>query len=158
MLKEILSRGTCAECRICCGFDTTDLWETPVFFPELKEKIKAENPEIKFMPYKNAYLMKMFEPDSEGLMLCPMLTETGCALGDEKPFDCRIWPFRVMKLDSRLVITLSPICPSVQELSVKRVSEFLKESKLSDLIFKTAESNPAIIKDYIPDYPIFAVR
>lgn len=63
-----------------------------------------------------------------------------------------------MKLDSRLVITLSPICPSVQELSVKRVSEFLKESKLSDLIFKTAESNPAIIKDYIPDYPIFAVR
>ena len=30
MLNKILSKEECANCRICCCFDSSDIWEAPV--------------------------------------------------------------------------------------------------------------------------------
>ena len=105
MLTEILSREACAKCRVCCVFDKDDIWEIPVISPETAEYIKKnidENAELE--PYEDGYRFVMHFKDGDELTYCPMLTENGCALGDNKPFDCRVWPFRVNRILSLIHI------------------------------------------------------
>jgi len=155
MLKGLLSPSSCAECRVCCVFDRDDYWEMPLIKPELSALIEKNFPEVKI---KKIGVCGVFEADfdEDGLATCPMLTETGCKLGENKPFDCRVWPFRVMKKDDLLFLTLSPVCETVSSLPVSKISEFA--AKLSQTVFDEAESNPEMIKDYIDGYPIFAVK
>ncbi|MCM1297953.1 MAG: hypothetical protein NC203_01665 [Firmicutes bacterium] len=160
MLTEILSRDACAKCRVCCVFDRTDYWEMPLFDPELAEKISEKYPEIGFEKRSggNEGECAAIRPefDEEGLCRCPMLTERGCVLGDEKPFDCRIWPFRVMKKGNLLLLTLSPVCEAVSALSVEKISGFAE--KIAPVIFERAEKYPETVKAYIEGYPVFGVR
>ncbi len=157
MLKEILNNKTCARCQICCLFDSSDIWEMPLITPELSERIAKDYPEIKMKPVSEKAQCKVFDADygKDGLAHCPMLTEKGCALGDEKPFDCRIWPFRLMKKGNLLLLTLSPVCPSVSGLPVDKISEFAQ--KIIPDILAEANRNPEMIKPYEAGYPVFWV-
>ena len=157
MLTKILSRGECAKCRVCCVFDRSDVWEMPLITPELADTLKKDCPDIKLKKLSEKASCRVVDAefDEEGLCTCPMLTEKGCALGENKPFDCRIWPFRVMRKGNLLLLTLSPVCDSVSSLSVKKVSEFVPE--IAPKILEEVKRNPEMVKDYIEDYPIFAV-
>lgn len=158
MLTEILSRSQCAECRVCCVFDRSDAWEMPLITPALAKVLEEKYPNIRLKKiYENAECKVVdAEFDDNGLCTCPLLTEKGCVLGEEKPFDCRIWPFRVMKRGSLLLLTLSPVCDSLSSLSVKEISRFVP--KIAPKIFEEAERNPEMVKEYIEGYPIFAVK
>lgn len=155
MLKKILSPETCKNCRVCCVFDKEDVWEIPLISEDLMRAIKDERPDLKLIPRGiNSYVFDMKFEDS-GLTYCPALSDTGCTLGKNKPFDCSIWPFRAMKKGEDIVITVSPVCGSVnpEDEAVKKLAE-----ELSKTIFKAAEKNPDIVKDYIEGYPIVAVK
>lgn len=158
MLTEILSRETCAKCKVCCFFDKSDYWEMPLFTPDLTEKVQKEYPEIKLEKRSEEEKCSVIHPefDSEGLCRCPFLSENGCALGDEKPFDCRIWPFRVMRKGDLLALTLSPVCESVSGLPVSNISGFAE--KIAPIIFEQAEKYPETVKEYIEGYPVFALK
>ena len=52
MLKGLLSKSVCGECRICCGFDSTDVWEMPVMNEETKNKLEALRPGTEFVRTK----------------------------------------------------------------------------------------------------------
>ena len=155
MLKKILSPETCGKCRVCCVFDRDDIWEIPLISKELYHNISENRPELKLKPRgENSYVFDMkFEND--GLTYCPALSDKGCTLGENKPFDCKIWPLRAMKKGNDIVITISPVCGAVDPLKPE-VKELAKE--LSEIIFKEAEKNPDIVKDYIDGYPIAAVK
>ncbi len=155
MLKKILSPETCGKCRVCCVFDKDDVWEIPLISKEIHNNIKNARPELELIPRgENSYVFDMKFKD-DGLTYCPALSETGCTLGENKPFDCRIWPLRVMKKGDDIVITISPVCESVNpdDLGVKA---FVNE--IAPIIFAEAEKNPDIIKEYIEGYPIAAIR
>lgn len=155
MLKKILSPQTCAECRVCCVFDSNDIWEIPVISAELKSKLsnKAE-----FVERDGVCTFAMPFKEGEELVSCPMLTEGGCALGDDKPFDCKVWPFRVMRLDKSTVgITVSPVCEHISSLPLSRLSEFLQEG-LAEEMFDKARLCPEIIKPYQDGYPILRIK
>lgn len=156
MLKKFLSSETCAQCRICCGFDDEDLWEVPVVSPELKAELEKEYPHIEYVPYENSYKFNMIK-SPDGLYYCPMLSEKGCILKDSKPFDCKIWPFRVMSLNGSLVITLSPVCPSLSAKPLNELHAFLADG-FAERLFREAKVHPDIVKDYLTDYPILAVQ
>lgn len=157
MLTKILSKNTCAECRICCNFDDSDIWETPVINTETKNLILQKFPQQRFLLKDNYALLDMGEKNSEGLYICPMLSKNGCILDENKPFDCKIWPFRVMKLADKIVITVSPICPFVYNKPLNEIMDFLY-SDLKDFILSQAEKDPSIIKTYIDGYPILYVE
>ena len=88
MLKKILSPQTCAKCRVCCVFDRSDIWEIPVISDELKSKLSGK---AEFVERDGVCTFAMPFKDGEELVSCPMLTGSGCALGDDKPFDCKVW-------------------------------------------------------------------
>lgn len=154
MLKKILSRDTCAKCRVCCGFTEGDKWEIPLIFPELKDKLGDG---AKLVPRGDEYVFDMAF-DGDKIVMCPMAGENGCALGDEKPFDCRVWPFRVNDLAGRRVITVSPVCRAVFALPLETLVQFLNEDGFADMLFSTARLHPDIVKPYMDGYPILAVE
>ena len=158
MLTEILSKTQCASCRICCEFDSYDLWETPVITPEVEHKITSEIlPEQEFISKGNCKLLKLKREENEDLYYCTLLDrETGCKLGVNKPFDCQIWPFRIMDFNSRRVITISPVCPTLYEKPLKELVECAK--KLAPIFFKTADEYPEVIKPYVIGYPVLYVE
>lgn len=158
MLRKILSKEECAKCRICCCFDSSDIWEAPIIYKQKADEILKEyNPEQKFIKKGDSFVFDMKKEENEDLFYCSMLDKnTGCVMKDSKPFDCRIWPFRVMDFNGRKVITLSPVCPVVKTKPLNEVTSFISE--LAPIIFEQAEKNPDIIKPYIDGYPILAVN
>ena len=86
-----------------------------------------------------------------------MLTDKGCRLGDNKPFDCRVWPLRVMRLENMLAVVISPVCETTSQLSLAKLMEFVNGG-MAKTIFDEAERNPDIVKDYIEGYPILAIK
>lgn len=153
MLKKILDGRVCADCRLCCIFDRYDVWETPVFTEEIKNKIQEKCPEAEFVSVNGGYIFKVREFDGEGLFRCPALTEKGCFLGDEKPFDCRIWPYRVMNIGGRRAITIASICDELYNRPLSQLVNFLKEG-LADEIIRYADAHPEIVKAYDESYPV----
>ncbi|MDD7429512.1 MAG: hypothetical protein PUK49_07065 [Oscillospiraceae bacterium] len=155
MLKNILSPADCADCRICCVFDRYDLWETPTVPAEMKDALSELDPSLEFISKGNSFRFRM-EEDEDGLYYCPMLTETGCKLGDSKPVECRIWPYRVMELRGQLVIGVASICPTMYNKPLRLLKEEL-DNGLADIIFAEAKKCPDMIKDYSESYPILKI-
>lgn len=160
MLKRMLSESVCAKCRICCIFDKYDVWETPVIDRDLREKISEKFPGLKFVSKGNAFIFNMEENwnENEGLFYCPALdSEKGCTLGDMKPFDCKIWPYRIMRLGDSQVISIASICQEMYSRPLSELTEALEEG-LAERIFEQAEKYPEMIKPYEQGYPILKVK
>lgn len=153
MLKGILSGRSCAECRLCCVFDRYDVWETPVFTEDVRNKIQLAKPDAEFIRKDGGYIFKVGEIGEDQLFSCPALTEKGCMLGDEKPFDCRIWPYRIMEVGGRRAITIASICDELYNRPLSQLTEFLREG-LADIIFAYADDHPEIVKPYYEGYPV----
>lgn len=155
MLTKLLSRETCAQCRLCCVFDRYDVWETPVLSKEIRQKILALLPETEFVSKgQESYLFRVRTLDENDLFTCPLLDPAkGCMLGTEKPFDCQIWPFRIMDVGGRQAITIAPICEAMTAQPVGTLLSFLKEG-LADTIFAYAAAHPDVVQPYDDLYPI----
>lgn len=154
MLKEILSPDSCKSCRMCCVFDRDDIWEIPVFSEEQRAALLKEMPNAVLNPVSGGGFVFEMKFDREGLAYCPALSENGCTLKESKPFDCKIWPFRVMERGGEVLLTLAPLCEAVNRLDEATLEQFAE--KLAPIVFKEAEKNPSIIKPYAEGYKVFA--
>lgn len=154
MLKEILSQEECGKCRVCCGFTEDDVWEIPLIFKENRSKVEELLGE-KLISRGEEFVFDMkFDGD---ISYCPALSDRGCTLGDLKPFDCAVWPFRVNLLNGLHVITVSPVCGAVSSLPVKTLSDFINKNGFAEKLFAEAERHPDMVKPYINGYPILRV-
>ncbi len=138
---------------MCCVFDRYDIWETPVFEADTMKKVLDMNPEARFAQVGGGYVINAGEIADGELFRCPVLTDSGCALGDEKPFDCRIWPFRIMNHEGSRVIAVSSLCEEVYGQDHEKLKNFLKKG-LAETIFGYADKNPQIVKPFYGNYTI----
>lgn len=154
-LGKILSADSCGKCRVCCGFTREDIWEIPLIYAENRAAVE-ERLGVKLIPRGKELVFDMeFSGD---ISFCPALSESGCSLGDLKPFDCAVWPFRVNALDNLRVITVSPVCETIFSLPLKTLSEFVQQDGFAEMLFSEAKNHPEIVKPYIDGYPILAVE
>lgn len=158
MIGKLLSREECAKCRLCCCFDSYDLWETPIIEKSTHDRILDDfRPDQEFLDLEDHYLLKMQKEPDRDLYYCSLLDhDKGCIMGTEKPFDCRIWPFRVMDLNGTRVIALSTVCPVVQTRPLCEIQAVAKE--LAPQIFAYADRAPFAVKKYISGYPIMVAE
>ncbi|MDO4155410.1 MAG: hypothetical protein Q4D37_01350 [Oscillospiraceae bacterium] len=153
MLTKMLSRSTCAACRLCCRFDASDIWELPVLPPETVTAVQKRLPDVKLVPVGAEQTFAAPPLKGEELFACPMLTDHGCGLSEqEKPFDCQIWPFRLMRTkNGKVGIAISELCSGMQSYSDAQLQTFLQEG-LAETIFAYAEQHPAHIKPWMEGY------
>jgi len=164
MLSKILSINDCSTCKFCCRFKRTSLWETPLFSFEEKQLLQQKFPLAKFKPIsQDSFTIdlileyKTSNPEEEAV--CYFLDDKkGCLLNKkEKPFDCSIWPFRIMKKDDSLVIALTPTCSTINKIPIKNLKQFVLENIAQEIFFQ-AEFRPYIIKKYKSDFPIILTK
>ena len=159
MLSSILAKSDCAACKFCCSFRRTSLWETPVIpaadIPKLQElfpnaKFRQAGKDSYTFDLNSAY--KTSDPAEEAP--CPFLDpDRGCALPpDLKPFECKIWPLRAVRLsdsadsEHSLAIALTPTCPAINKVPEEKVRQ-LAAAGLGKTILDYAEGHPDIIKE-----------
>lgn len=153
MLKNILKSSDCASCKICCVFDKDDIWEIPVIDGERKKRIEERFPNHKFERRGDGWVFAMGE-GKDGLFTCPALDPAmGCTLGEDKPFDCMIWPYRIMDFCGKRVISIAALCPSMYKKPLSELCGEL-EKGLGEKIFAFASEHPDIVKPYEKGYPI----
>ena len=159
MLSKILTASDCAQCRNCCVFHETSRWETPVVSKEQAEKIKtALQMDDAVVPVKDSYTVQTVLRDGEreeGVepYRCVALDErNGCMLGaEEKPFDCSLWPLRVMKKEDKVFIAIAEGCATVTDTFIRKVNTLLEEG-LKEQIQNQALKQPDMIKPYTAGY------
>lgn len=156
MIKDILKPETCAACRECCRFDRYDIWENPVFTIENLKIILKTDPDKQFVPKDGGFIYRP-ELSADGSFDCAALGVNGCMLGDDKPFDCRIWPFRVMEIGGRQAITLSYLCGEMFSRPLRQLTDVLKGG-VAEQIFAYADEHPDIVKPYYEGYPVILFR
>ncbi len=108
-------------------------------------------PKARFKPRGDAFTVDLDgcyrTDDPEEEALCPF-NEQGCVLSaGDKPFDCSIWPLRVMRRNGGLAICLTPTCPVINEKPLAVMRE-LVQGEVGDRIAEYARLHPYIIKDY----------
>ena len=178
MLSSILKKESCAACRFCCAFRRQSLWEVPIFTKENKEAIEKNSSldASVLIPVSDGlfgdakgdfadslsdyFRYELFDSyqteDPEEEAPCPYLdSKTGCVLNeDEKPWDCKIWPLRVMrKEDGEIVVALTPTCPSVNQLDMETIKEFVND-EFKEKLLSYAKEHPFLVKEYREDFPI----
>lgn len=156
MLRKILSPDTCARCRLCCQFDASDIWELPVLPGETVSAVQKLRPDTAFTSVDEEYTFASPALSGEELFACPVLTDCGCGLTPEdKPFDCKIWPFRLMKgEDGSCVVAVSELCEGIKHLSDDALRKFLMDEGLGEMCFAYAEEHPAHVKPFMKGYRI----
>ena len=176
MLKKILSPEKCASCKFCCSFRRQSLWETPVFDEETKIKLERLYPWVTFRkidenspenahptpetnssktapasrPFFTIDLSSSYKTqDTDEEALCPFLKNgSGCILPPElKPFDCSIWPFRIIrKKDNTLWLALTPTCREINLIPLEEIKAFAREDLLNP-VKNYVKNHPEIIKE-----------
>ena len=157
MLSNIMSREYCAGCRFCCSFRKTSLCETPGFPIGVADKYISkglpftDDGDFARMELSAKYVSEDINEEAPCHFLNP---DKGCILdADEKPFECKIWPLRVLRKDAGLYIAISLSCPFVKETGTDIFKTELSNG-LSEKIREFAYANPYIIKDYMDGYQI----
>ena len=153
MLRKILSPETCAACRLCCGFDCTDTWEFPVLPQETVEAMHRMGVSPKLVPAGEEQTFAAPPLRGEELFFCPILCETGCTMGSEKPFDCKVWPFRMMRdLTGNVRVAVAGYCPGMERYTDEQLETFLAEEGLGKLLLAKTDllllDEPTYSKEY----------
>ncbi len=154
MLKKILKRETCAQCRICCVYDDSDVWDAPGFTEE-EYKENKDKTEASFSQRDDGLYYLQMEKDSEGIYTCPCLSDRGCTLGDSRPLRCSLWPLYIINTEHGLGFALSPVCPEVWKLGSEEIFEAIRD--IIPSLIKTAREYPALIENLSPEYRMIAV-
>ena len=151
----------CEKCKYCCSFKKSSLWGLPVINREEMENLKAIYSEIKFKKVKrndcDGYIFDM-ENDYSGddpleEIPCPF-NKNGCILGENKLFECAVWPFRAMKKNNDIVIAFCVDCPFFVKTDLQKIESLLKNG-LGKKILDYAKKFPASVKDYKENYHVF---
>lgn len=160
MLDKLLSGKDCAECKWCCKFNDEDISEKPQIFKETVDYIRKNFPDaaltkgeedVFYFDMKKSYCKE----EKEEQYTCPMLRDgEGCALGEERMLDCKIWPFRVMNCAEGIAITLSEECKVMNGKTDQELIEELIGRGTAKIIFQAAERRPVMIKPYRVDHRI----
>ena len=157
MLSEILSKKTCASCRFCCSFRRSSLWETPLFDAETVKRLSERGYVFEMHDgYGRMILEDRYTTDdpSEEVPCYFLDSSSGCTLsGEDKPFDCKIWPLRLMRKENGdLVLALTPTCPAINRYSIEEMKQFAADG-IGEQIFQYGKTHPYIIKEYREGFP-----
>lgn len=157
MLSELLSKSTCAQCRFCCSFRRCSLWETPLFDIESVKILSKKGYKFDCTDDYGKIILedKYLTDNPEEEAPCYFLdNQKGCILTDDlKPFDCKIWPFRLMDKNGQLVVALTPSCPAINKYSLDTLKDFLNKGT-GEKIYNYGKKHPFIIKEYRENFPV----
>ena len=156
MLTSIFTPADCATCKLCCNFHRSSSWESPALDAELIYLLQEECvPLQKREDGSTTFYLHFCSNSEDEVANCPMLdTNSGCTLPRElRPFECRIWPIRLMKQASRLVIGVYQNCPALKGDTLQKLITHTTTELLPTLL-DYARTHPKAVREYNDAYSI----
>jgi Fe-S-cluster containining protein len=137
--EELIPEGYCLSCRGCCRFAEKD----SVWLPHLLGEEKKQLAEISVLP----------DPRQENYFCVFLDTKTNkCQVYAKRPFDCRLYPFLINRLNGGVFLGIDPNCVFVKDnLGKKGFRESLLKigrSCQSEGFRNILKGNPCLIQAY----------
>jgi len=152
MLDKVLKAEDCKKCKKCCKFFLKEDWDIPLL-TESEKNLQIFNSNILYFRSK-LWKINILGLNNKEKTACPFLDESrGCILRENKPFECKIWPFQIMKRKkNKPLIALSKECPIINNCDKEKLIAIAIENK--DELFKIAIEYPEILKHFSNDYEL----
>lgn len=154
-LKQIVPSALCLTCDVCCRFPEETSFLTPFFTEEEIDRLgpvekrffdaPSKGSKIKLEHYGDGCVCPCFDPKTQY-----------CKVYGERPLDCRIYPFTLMRDENgTVVLGIDKKCPFIQEHAqeanmisdAEEVTRFLE----SDPILEILVFHPALIGPFQDD-------
>lgn len=154
MLTKILKAKDCKKCKQCCQFFLNEDWDIPFFteYEMILRKFSADTNIVYF--HSRLWKINILGLNNTNTTACPFLDKNkGCMLKESKPFECRIWPFILMKSEeNKPLIALSKDCSIINKYNKNVLIAIALENK--EELFKVAYEYPEILKHYNDNYEL----
>ena len=157
MMKQIISHQDCASCvDPCCRFHKSMTEFAPLFSAEEYARIAARTKDTSMFKKINdkTYTVHLVK-GKEKFLTCPFLKdEKFCGIYDIAPFDCKVWPFGLMKDGKKvfLVVDLEEYCPGLERNmklnAIKGYIGYLAKHFQSPAKKAMLKKYPSMILDY----------
>lgn len=151
MTEGIVSKSDCAECKICCSFHKSSIWDAPGFTKEEHQAVADKGVEFLF---ENELYYPVLIKVSDDKYLCPFLEKDGCSLGEQKPFKCKIWPIYIVRSNGELSMAITNVCPVAYPKQDQALLSAIRQKDTVAIIKKEIEKNPALIELPKPHFRI----
>ncbi len=166
-MRQIVHHEQCKRCRECCRFRENRQDFAPIFTAEEIEAIRAVRDEMpEFVPFKeteNTFQIRLKKAKHEDPVypyVCPFLDEDNyqCSIYDVRPFDCRIWPFIILKISETGEVQLAHFtgsaCLALEEVSPEDFAEYdayMQQLVTSGEFLRFLKAHPDLIWEYESD-------
>lgn len=154
-LKQIVPSSLCLTCDVCCRFPEETSFLAPFFTRDEIERLgpaesrffhsPATGSKIKLQHHGEGCICPYFDPKTQY-----------CKIYGERPLDCRIYPFALMRDPAGgVVLGIDTKCPYIQmhatDPQMKRDAEEVAAFLESESILPILATHPALIGPYQDD-------
>lgn len=163
-MRQIVHHEQCRRCRECCRFRANRQDFAPIFTAEELDAIRQVTDSMPaFVPFKDSgnifqiQLAKAKIEDPVYPYVCPFLDEDKyeCTIYDVRPFDCRIWPFIILKLSDtgevKLAHFTADACLALEEASMEDFGEYeadMQQMVTSESFLRFLNEHPDLIWEH----------
>lgn len=153
MIRQFVPQEFCLKCRSCCRFkEANSVWSPCLLDEEIQELVdKAGIPPASISADRR--IQSVADPGAGGF-ICPFLNsaDNKCLIYDQRPFECRLYPFLINLRKGKVLLTVDLNCfyvaermnsPEMREYIVY-ISSYLNSPRQ----LKMLKDNPQIIQAY----------
>lgn len=147
-IKQILSNEQCLVCQGCCRFrEQKSVWSVRLTTDESQRLAQQEI--VAQQTADDELFLKTAE--HEDLFFCTLfdLTKQKCRVYNERPFECRLYPFLIVKKDKDIYLGVHSLCPFVEDHRespfFKKHIEYLKEYISDAEVLKVLKQNSHLL-------------
>jgi Fe-S-cluster containining protein len=153
MTGKLIPSEICLACQGCCRFAEQDsVWAPAVLDEDISRLMSAGIPPS--LINKNRRVRTVPDLSGASAYACVFLDarDNHCSVYQLRPFECRLYPFLLMRTGDRLVLGYDPHCPyAAQHHSDEQFRDFtaalvssLQQSSISALL----KRNPHVFQEY----------
>lgn len=148
MMEQVVTQGFCLKCRGCCRFNEADSIWSPTVLDEEEKLIPT------FAISSNKKIRALPSAEKINNFICSFLNshDNKCNIYEERPFECRLYPFLINRKKNKVFLALDLNCPFVKDnseaMDLKEYSAKLAELLNSPRYKKCFKDNPQIIQTY----------
>jgi Fe-S-cluster containining protein len=104
MIKQIILKDFCLNCRLCCRFNEPDSVWVPHLLDDEKKRLNEDKIKLIFSEKEKVYLCSFLEPETNK-----------CKIYKNRPLECQLYPFLINLKDKKIFLSLDLNCPYIKE-------------------------------------------
>lgn len=166
-LKRFVPSDVCLVCSGCCRFhEASSVWGPFFLFEEIQRLTEADLvpsclfAHADYAAGRGAWIQLV---EDSGEFLCPCLDADrhACRIYPHRPFDCRLYPFILVRQAAGILLAVDEKCPYVQKQGAS--AAFGEHVAYLTRLFSGPQgtaflrTHPDIVQDYPSDYRVLHV-